>query len=206
MQGYGGKEDEVRLRKDLDQSRIERDEKDVEAIVSTIRSMVNPFNVEGTDLLHLSSGVVASEEVKGDLLGAEEVGISSFSSFCKERLQKESDAFFEPIKRQKLATFQSMKKKTVTKVNGKMVTLRADRKLLARLVFIAKVRNIDIKHLMTYCLGPLPLPLATEQGTLVKTNKASLMHHLETSVENKVVVDSIPARSTWIIDGIAMLQ
>ena len=92
-----GKEDEARLRKDLDQSRIERDEKDVEAIVSTIRSMVNPFNVEGTDLLHLTSGVVASEKVKSDLLRAEEVDISSFSSFCKERLQKESDAFFEPI-------------------------------------------------------------------------------------------------------------
>ncbi|PIK44379.1 hypothetical protein BSL78_18773 [Apostichopus japonicus] len=179
------KKGQARIRKDLDQSRIEHDEKDVESIVSIVRNMVNPFDVEGDNLLHLSSGVVASDKVKHDLMQAEEIGVTKFTAFCRNNLQKESTSFYDPIKRCNLATFEAAKKKTMTKVKGKTVTLKADRKLLARLVFIAKVRNIDIQNLMTYCLGPLPLPFATEQGALVKTNKATLMHCVESAAKRQ---------------------
>ncbi|KAJ8050587.1 Vesicular integral-membrane protein VIP36 [Holothuria leucospilota] len=201
-----GKERSVRTKKELDTSRILRDETDVKAVISTIHNMVNPFEVEGKDIVHISSGVVATEKVKTDLMMAENYGTQQLSSFCSERLQKEGDAFFEPIKRQKLATFEVMKKKTVSKIKGKNIIMKTDRKLFSRLVFIAKVRKLDMKELMQYCLGPLPLPLASEQGTLVKTNKSTLMHHLESSVENCVTIDNIPPGSIWIIDGMAMLQ
>lgn len=108
-------------------------------------------------------------------------------------------------KREKLATFETATKKTVSKIKGKTVTLQADRHLYAGLVFIAKVRNVNLRN-MSYCLGPLPLPLATAQGTLVKTNKATIMHHLEAEVHDTATVETIPAGSVWLIDGMAMLQ
>ncbi|KAJ8048055.1 hypothetical protein HOLleu_00221 [Holothuria leucospilota] len=73
-------------------------------------------------------------------------------------------------------------------------------------MFIAKVRKVNLRHMMTSCLGPLPLPLPTEQGTLVKTNKATFMHHLEDEVGDTAIVDTIPAGSVWITDGMGMLQ
>ncbi len=65
-----GKESQARSRKDLDQTRARCDEQDVEAVGNTIRSMVNPFEVEGNESIHLSSGVVASNKIQQDLLEA----------------------------------------------------------------------------------------------------------------------------------------
>ena len=81
------KEKQGRSRRDLDKSQIRRDKKDVEAVIDTIRSIVNPFEVEEDGLFHLPSGVVASDKVKGDLLQAYTIGTSSFTLFCKDRLQ-----------------------------------------------------------------------------------------------------------------------
>lgn len=45
-----------------------RHEKDVSSIVNTLQNMVNPFetDTEITDMIHLSSGLVATPDVKAD--------------------------------------------------------------------------------------------------------------------------------------------
>ncbi|KAJ8023132.1 hypothetical protein HOLleu_38227 [Holothuria leucospilota] len=203
-----GKSDLSTKRKVLSKSSIDHDTNDIDRVITTIDSMFNPFEVEGGDLLHISSGVVASERVKSDLLSAENVGNEAFIEFAKHRLQakdKEKDIFFTPIKKKNLATFEA-KKKTTSKVKGKAVILKADRKLFARLMLIGKARDVKLKEMFTYCLSPMPLPFATPEGTLVKTNKALLMHCLESTPEQSPLVDKIPPGSVWVIDGMAMLQ
>ena len=56
-----------RSKKNLDKSRIEADEKAVLNVVKTVKLMVNPFENEHADLVHLASGTVASPAVADDM-------------------------------------------------------------------------------------------------------------------------------------------
>ena len=203
MAGQGEK---TRRRKDLDKTWIKKDEEDVRSVISCIEARINPFEESNERLLHISSGVVASKEVNKDYLEARERGDASFVVFCKDRLHVSDVDMFATLKKQKLKTFSSMNKMTTSKVKGKEVTLKADRTLFQRLLIIASVRKLDIPKMLTYNLGPLPLSLATFNGCLNKTTKASLMHYIESIVDPSPVMDSVPKGSVWLVDGMAMLQ
>lgn len=64
----------TRTPKSLDKTRKEADEQSVQNILSTIDSMINPFTHETDELVSLSSGLVASTDVKSDMLEAESKG------------------------------------------------------------------------------------------------------------------------------------
>ena len=59
--------------------------------------------------------------------------------------------------------------------------------------------------MLTFNLGPLPLSLAHQDGSLNKTTKSSLLHYIESQVQPTPVTE-IPPGSIWIIDAMAMLQ
>ena len=61
---------------------------------------------------------------------------------------------------------------------------------------------MNLAVMLEYPLGPLPWALATADGSLVKTNKAALLHLLESGT---TTVDNIPP-AVWLIDGMALLQ
>ena len=201
-----GKGQKVAIRKDLTNSRMTKDKIDVQNIISTISNMINPFDndpeVSAGDLVHLSSGVIASPEVCSDLITAHKKGDDAFIAFSRERLQGEVD-LNETLKKQKLKTFSDASKPKTVVLKGKTVNVKSDRELLARLVVIGRVRNIDHRHMLSYCLGQFPLSVATCEGCLVKTNKAKLLHALEAGPDVSPVVE-IPRGSMWIIDGMSM--
>ena len=86
----------------------------------------------------------------------------------------------------------------------KNVMIRADRNLFARLLVIGQSRQMDLRYLLTHELGPLLWSLALPDGSLVKTNKASLSMLLENGVE---CLPSLPDQTTAVIrDAMAMLQ
>eukprot|EP00057_Strongylocentrotus_purpuratus_P021683 XP_011676157.1 PREDICTED: uncharacterized protein LOC105444073 [Strongylocentrotus purpuratus] len=200
-----GKDHTSALKKDLTVSNMEKVEGDVCAVVETVEAMINPFQENNEELLHLASGVIASADVCKDYTAAYTSGDEAFKTFCEERLQGDGD-LFKVLKKQKRKSFATMNKASTTKVKGKEVTIKADRNLFQRLVIIAGARKLDIRNMMTYNLGPLPLALATIDGSLTKTTKASLLHAIESSVEPAPVVEGIPLNSVWIVDGMAMLQ
>jgi len=84
---------------------------------------------------------------------------------------------------------------------------------------LSQRQDISLERLFQYPLGPIPWALATADGTLVKTNKAQIMHCIEALTE-KVDVDAaqnpqtttqrdvttVPENSVHIIDGNALLQ
>src|SRR6218665_3915010 len=53
------KDSEAKSRRELDKASINREEVQVQGIVSTIESMVDPYSYEGEDLINISSGIVA---------------------------------------------------------------------------------------------------------------------------------------------------
>ena len=183
---------------------MKRDEEDVCRVVSVVDAMINPFDGSHNELLHVSSGVVASKDVTECYIKAYERGDKEVVTYCKERLQGSPD-IFAPIKKIKTKTFKSMNKVLHTKAQGKQVSLQADRNLFQRLLIIANVRKLDIEKMLTFNLGPLPLSLAHQDGSMSKTTKASLLHYIESQVQ-PVPLTEIPPGSTWIVDAMAMLQ
>ncbi|CAB3986609.1 Hypothetical predicted protein [Paramuricea clavata] len=128
---------------------MKRDKADVDKIVETTNSMINPFEYEEEELLHITSGTVATEEVEKDLQSAYDRGEAAFIAICKERLQTREVDSLTSMKKLKLKTFTSMSKTTKSKVHGKEVSLKADRNLLARLVVIGRIRKVDLQELLS---------------------------------------------------------
>ena len=102
----------------------------------------------------------------------------------------------------KLHTLKSMAvKKKVNTVNG-IIQLRADKNLFARLAVIAQTRSMDMRHVMSFPLQPVPWSLANPGGSRIKTTKSKLLHLLEEDVQPLTYVPP----SAWILDGMAVLQ
>ena len=58
----------TRTPKGLDRTQKEANEQSVQNILSTIESMIKPFNHNSEELVSLSSGLVASSDVQTDML------------------------------------------------------------------------------------------------------------------------------------------
>lgn len=82
----------------LSTSKNERDYDDVQKIGCTITDMVNPFTYQDDELVHITSGVVATE----DLQTAHDKGDTEFMNFTEERLQTNEVAYFDGMKKLKL--------------------------------------------------------------------------------------------------------
>ena len=91
-----------------------RHEKHVSNIISTLQNMVNPFKTdtdhEITDMIHLSSGLVATSDVKEDLLRTKQQE-ECVNSFLKNKLLVTEPDIFSAIPKLKLKTFLSMAEK-----------------------------------------------------------------------------------------------
>ena len=95
-------------------------------------------------------------------------------------------------------------KKTVRlNVWNQKVAIRADRETFARLLLIQQKRKVNLKEVLTYELGPLPLSISNYDGTLRKTQKSKLFQHLKSSI---VTCVTIPENCPQIFDGMVLLQ
>lgn len=183
-------------------SRMKRDEDDVKKIIEVIEGWINPF--EASELIVLSSGRVADENVKQDLLTAKEKGRQAFQTFVNERLVTNTKGFFDTFTKLKLGSFRDAQKKTSVKAGTKNIIIKADRNLFACLLVVGQSRKVDLRELLTFELGPLPWSLASLDGMLAKTNKAALSKLLENEVK---CLESLPNPTTaYIIDAMALLQ
>ncbi|XP_056105946.1 uncharacterized protein LOC130084505 [Rhinichthys klamathensis goyatoka] len=204
-EAMAGKSPDIRKRKDLDSTRILADEKAVTRIISTLDSMLNPFDTHQDGIVCLSSGTVAAEEIMRDLLAAPEKGEKAVKEFMDQRLFSPSVDIFAPIKTQKLKTFSDQAKTKKKSAAGKEVILRADKKLFSRLLVIGQSRKIDLREILSYSLGTVSYPLASADGSLAKTNKSALMDLLETK-GGDCLVDEVPTDGAILFDGMAVIQ
>ena len=198
-----GRDENERSRKDLDVARMERDEKILQNLVATIQSMVNPFLYEGEDLISISSGCVAPKDTKDDLTGAYNIGRSCAEAFVETRMKCETDKIFLPIKTNKLKTFSTIGKTSISKTKCETLSLKTTSDMFNRLLIIGRTREVDLKELLSYALMPVPMSLGTSDGTPCKTVKAKLMHEIEKDVEP---LAQIPAGTALIVDGMAFIQ
>ena len=199
-----GLHDDGRSRKDLDQTAQRQNETAVQSVIECIDQMINPFTSDRSELVSISSGVVAIPSVAKDLQDAQERGELALRGFFNDRIQSTKVGFHDPIPKMKLQTFSEQLKLKIRK-SGKEITLQSDRKLFVRLLIIGRNSNINMKNVLSHSLGPVSFPLATTNGSLAKTNKAALLHYLEEHYGESKTED-IPTESTLIIDGMAMIH
>lgn len=113
---------------------------------------------------------------------------------------------FATLPATKLKTFSTMEKKSKLKTsNGKIVELQNDLNFISRMLAVGKSRDIDMKEVFTHSLGQFPSPIATNDGHLVKTSKAKLMHIIESRVED-ASIEQVPCNNALMIDGMALIQ
>ena len=108
------------------------------------------------------------------------------------------------LSRKIVSVLLKRKKKTVRlNVSNQKVAIRADRETFARLLLIQQKRKVNLKEVLTYELGPLPLSISNYDGTLRKTQKSKLFQHLKSSI---VTCVTIPENCPQIFDGMVLLQ
>ena len=71
------------------------------------------------------------------------------------------------------------------------------------MALLEQFRQIDVKVLFTYPLGPPPWSLADPYGLPRKSNKAKLSQQLERGI---TATEKYPENATSIFDGMAVLQ
>lgn len=182
---------------ELTNSRIAKDHILVDSVVDTIQGWVNPFK-SVQDIVCLSNAVVASPEVQNDLLRAKKCGEKAFKEYMDKRVGSNELSIHEPIARNKLKTFSDMSKQSKVKINGKEIIMKADKNTFARVILISETRkDIKMRIVLGFPLGPLPWSLATADGFMRKTNKAVPVRELQRNIPQP---QSIPENSATIID------
>ena len=191
------------VHKELAPSRIKTD---FEAVDKAINVCENPFKNpwEGGDFVSLSTGLEATAEIKDNLLKAKEVGLKGCQEFIDRRGSPNPELdFFDPLPKSKMRTFKDLKKVVKVNVKDRMVPLKMDRNLFARMAIAGQFRKIDLKTVFTYPLGAMPWSLADALGFIRKTNKSQLVQLLQ---NNNPILERYPANACNIYDGMASLQ
>lgn len=192
------------IHKDLGKTRMKKDEEDVEKLVAQF-SKYEVFR-QTDNLVVVTTGDIASEEIEQDLLEAEQKGQSKLQDFVQERLISKDVKFHDPIKQQKLKTLETLYSVSVPVGNSKTV-IKADRDLLRRVVVaLESGRDVDVDALLKRELSPVPMSIATLDGCLrLATGKSDLGSILQENVSQSQPPQN-QAKTCTIIDGMAAVQ
>ena len=187
-------------------SRLKKDEEAAKTICETVKGMVNPFTFESEQLVNIASGVVSNQEVAEDLSNMYEKGEVIASEFIRNNVISDNPDLYKSIKKSNVKTFASSAKLVSVKTKkDEVVVLKSTKYLFARLLLLAISRGIDMEEVLKYSLRPFPSALATVDGSLLKCTKCSLLHIIESDVEDHLV-ESVPQESALIVDAMAVLQ
>ena len=162
--------------KDIGPKRIKRDEEDVLKLVTHFQRY-DVFR-QTADLVVVTTGDIATNDIKSDLLETQERGKAAVNDFVKERLIKRETKFHDKIKQQKLKTFETLYVVNVRVDKEKTVSIKADRDLFRRVVVaLESGREVDIGELLERELSSVPLSLARIDRKLRNcASKADLSH------------------------------
>ena len=117
--------------------------------------------------MNIANGLIATDKVNVH------EGISIGEEMAKAIQNSLPQGFYDPLKRT-VTTMQVIK--TGIAVDSK--TVYDLETLYSRLRILSQQRSIDLKHVFSYELSPLPFSLFDEYGDMRKEVKASLMTKL----------------------------
>ncbi|GBM48411.1 hypothetical protein AVEN_128540-1 [Araneus ventricosus] len=191
----------------MNSAEIQKFEDMVNIVVSTINSTINPFTSREDMLANISNGAYVTDAVQLDLTRAKILGEDAYEKYCKERLlEGNSIDIYSPINKQKLLTFSSIGKKSVSKeqVNQKIFKNATD--LSARIIVLGQSTTLDMKIIMNYNLNMFPPVIANTYGSLVKNSESTLSRGILGLADSDITLNNLPSDSSIILDGMAVFQ
>lgn len=190
---------------DLITHNIKNSIEQLQTFISTFAQFINPFSLEvPTDqLLNISSGKAASDQVETFLLNIEKNGDCKRKTFISECLI-DINRFEKSIQKTPVDNFsKDYEKKKNVKVGGKVQEVKIQRDLFGRMLGISIDYNVDISKILSFPITSMPLSLCHFDGTICKTDKSALLKCLE-----KEIKEHEPPRciDVLIIDGFFLLH
>lgn len=211
-------------RSDSQPSRVRRDAGDVKLLKSQLE-LLDVFRLktqspEGADngvdeendpstlpLVSLATKDTAPAEVVVDLQTAEDRGQKSVVLNVKQRLIEKSVQFHDPLKKHNSKTFGDLYKAKVITKQKEQKTIKADRKLLQRLLnSVSAGRTVDMTAVLKHELCPVPLSLATAGGEMNSTQKSDLLNILSDGLIIPAELPRTDLRTCVLVDGHALIQ
>ena len=137
------------IHKELAAARIKIDSEAVEKVQDVLENVLaNPWN--GGELASLSTGVLASDTIKDNLLNARKYGETSCTEFVESHCSSlQTIDFVDPLKKVNLQTFKHLKKVVEVSAKNSLIPLKMDHNLFARMALIGQFRNIDLKEVLS---------------------------------------------------------
>ena len=184
---------------DLSPSRVRKDNEDLQKIIRQIESCVNPFVIDPSlPLVNISTGKSVTDATSTSLLNIPEVGKNRHEKFVVDCLNN-AERFEKPISKHVLRTFASeCMSNRKAGYNTKEGQLKCTNALLGRIAFAAATNNIDLEHIFSFPLTPIPLTMCNSDGTMTHTDKSKLFKILEETIADH---SSPKVVGTHIIDG-----
>ena len=82
-----------------------------------------------------------------DLCSQSEIGYKLFEDYLKERIQNKNINIWSPMKKKKLSTWKTTEKRVTVRKDQKVVELKEDRSLFARMLIVCQTRpDINLKE------------------------------------------------------------
>lgn len=185
--------------KECNKPRMRRDESDVLKVMEVVQNWCSPF-IHSDSLISLASGKRADETTCDDLCLAQKKGKNAMENFLEKHMSQGGN-FFAPIRKLQLKTFKE--KKTSSEDYRQRCNPKRPSTLFARMLVVAQRRQMDLRKVLQYELGPVPWSLATPGEGLVKTPKSALVPALE---KDHATTDLTTRCTACVIDAMALLQ
>jgi len=145
--------------KDAGKKCMQDDEAVVQRIAGVVENWIDPFQSD-EQLCHFASGLVATEEMKTDLLNAHDKGLEALRSFADQTLGNGEDGtkdFYSTLPQLQLMTFSSMRKNKRCSEATQASVLKFTRDLFGHILVIGQTRELSMEKLLSYPLAPSPL-------------------------------------------------
>ena len=140
-----------------------------------IKMMYNGVNPlwDNTELISLSSGLkIPTERAAADMLEAKSKNETEVLKFIDERLLSQLVDFFSSLKWLKVGSFTEILKKPVKMKSNKLVQFSSQRDIFGKITIIQQLRNVSLKKVFCYPLGPVPWSIAYSSNDIIKTSKS----------------------------------
>ncbi|KAF3835485.1 hypothetical protein F7725_028043 [Dissostichus mawsoni] len=158
------------------------------------------------DLVSLTTGDVASEEILNDLTHAAESGKKTITELVKNRLGTTNTDFHASLTKRKPKTFSSLYSTDTKLEQLRSKCVKPDRDIFRRIIVsMESGREVNMDELLQKELCAVPLSLATTDSVLRPTNKADLATILQAGAKETELSPSV-MRTCTIIDGMALVR
>ena len=182
--------------------RMELDEDKVKSAYDLLTSWGNPFK-PSESLTNLSGVTHVSDRVLHDLLLAEKIERNQLQEFVGERTESNKKSFYAPIKQNKLQAFASLRINKDVKAKEKTVAAKSSYQVFSRFMMIQQSRQVSMRDIVEYKLGPVPWAFAKPTGERWSTSKSKIIKDIKTEIP---LTTSLPENTARIFDAMVLIQ